>query len=414
MESTTLISSKPFPKSFVLVVLFLTFLPACGGGSGGTQLSTSPPPPPSGPASGSEFLYQLSFATGIQVSELDTTTGALGTPIQAIPFNDFENQGVPIVVTPSGKFLYEEGFYQSPPQGPPFYGTPISAIWGYQITGADGSLTSLPVMPVPQNNTGLGFTPNGLVMDRQGKFLFASVYNGMGSQSIWTFAIDQTTGSLTNTSTLSTSGAYLFAQAVDPSNKYLYAAEYSSNLSIAVYSIAADGSLAEIPGSPFFVYALPTGVQYNLGVIPYGKFVYATLTNGNSPPGLFSFSVDAATNALTLVSGSPFPVGSPESITLGTTGNFLFVTSPGSNISVFAVNPLAGTVGSAPVFSTPISNYFGETLMDSTGQFMVFNDTYNTASMFKIDGSTGALTPVTGSPFTVGAQWSTAFIVRIP
>jgi hypothetical protein len=57
----------------------------------------------------------------------------------------------------------------------------------------------------------------------------------------------------------------LIAQAVDPSNKYLYAAEYSSDLSIAVYSIAADGSLAEIPGSPFFVYALPTGVQYNLG-----------------------------------------------------------------------------------------------------------------------------------------------------
>ena len=110
MESTTLISSKPFPKSFVLLFLFLVFQAACGGGSGGTQLSTSPPPPPSGPTSGSEFLYQLSFATGIQVSELDTTTGALGSPIQAIPFNDFENQGVPAVVTPSGKFLYEERF----------------------------------------------------------------------------------------------------------------------------------------------------------------------------------------------------------------------------------------------------------------------------------------------------------------
>ena len=270
-------------------------------------------------------------------------------------------------------------------------------------------------MPVPQNDTGLGFTPGGLVMDHQGKFLFASVNNASGPPSIWTFTIDETTGALTNTSTLSPiSAAWLIAQAVDPSNKYLYAAEYSSDLSIAVYSIAADGSLAEIPGSPFFVYALPTGVQYNLGIIPYGNFVYATLTNGGSPPGVFSFSVDPATNALTLAPGSPFPVGSPESIALDTTGNFLFVTSPGSNISVFAVNPLAGTVGSAPVSSTPIPYYFGETLIDPTGQFLGFNDSYNTASMFKIDGSTGALAPVTGSPFAVGAQWSTAFIVRIP
>jgi 6-phosphogluconolactonase (cycloisomerase 2 family) len=352
---------------------------------------------------------------GIQVSTLDTTTGTLSSPISAIPFNDFENQGEPAVVTPSGKFLYEEGFFQSPPQGPPFYGTPTNAIWGYQITGADGSLTSLPAMPVPQNDTGLGFTPGGLVMDHQGKFLFTSVNNSNAPPSIWTFSIDQSTGALTNTSTLSPmSATWLIAQAVDPSNKYLYCADYSNNLSISVFSIAADGSLAEISGSPFAVYTLPIGLQYNLGVIPYGSFVYATTTNGNSAPGVFSFSVDPATNALTLVPGSPFIVGSSESIELGTTGNLLFVTSPGANVSVFAVNSLLGTIGSTPVSSTPIANYYGETLVDPSGQFLVLNDGYNTASNFKIDNATGALTLVAGSPFTVGAQWETAFIVRIP
>ena len=98
--------SKPLRAGLLTIFLSLIFQTACGGGSGSTQISTSSPPPASRP----EFLYQISFTNGIQVSTLDTTSGSISNPIQAIPFNDFENQGVPIVVTPSGAFLYEQGF----------------------------------------------------------------------------------------------------------------------------------------------------------------------------------------------------------------------------------------------------------------------------------------------------------------
>jgi 6-phosphogluconolactonase (cycloisomerase 2 family) len=329
-------------------------------------------------------------------------------------------------VTPSGKFLYEQGFYQSPPTGPPFYATPVNVIWGYAIDGANGTLTSVPDTPVPQNTVGLGFTPNGMVMDAQGKFLYVSVYNGTDSSglsqnSILTFAIDQSTGALTQTATLSsTSQAQLSVQAVDPSNKYLYASSVlSSGLAITVYAISpTTGGLAEIPGSPFFVVSPPVGVQYTLRVIPSptGKFVYAALTNETyTPPGIFSFSVDPTTNALAVVAGSPFPVGAPASITLGFTGNFLFATYPDlENISIFGVDALAGTIGLTSTSSTRIPIYFGEVLIDPSGQFLVFNDSFNTASTFKIDNLTGALTLVTGSPFITGTQWSSALIVGIP
>jgi 6-phosphogluconolactonase (cycloisomerase 2 family) len=406
----------------------LLFMTACGGGYSGSGSPSGGGPPPTGgsPPSGSEFLYQFSFGSAIQVSTLNTASGALSAPIEATPYVNFENQGVPALATPSGKFVYAQGFYQSPPSGPPFYGTPVEVIWGYAIDGPNGTLTSLPSGPVPQNTIGLGFTPNGMVMDPQGKFLYVSVYNGVNNSgqsqnSIMTFAIDPSTGALTNTSTLSsTSQASLSVKAVDPSDMHLYASSVLSNgLAITAYAISPiTGALTEIPGSPFFVVSPPQGIQYNLEVIPgpSGKFIFAPLISESyTPPGIFSFSVDATTNALTVVPGAPFPVGAPASIRLGSAGNFLFAAYPDStNISVFAVDALTGTISPMPTSSTSISSYFGELLIDPSGQFLIFNDSINTATSFAINSSTGALTRVAGSPFSTGTQWSTALIVRIP
>ena len=402
---------------------FVLFMSGCGGSPSGGGVSPSPPPPPpSQPPPGSEFLYQFSFASAIQVSELNTSTGVLAAPIEATPYVDFEDGGLPVLVTPSGKFMYEEGFYQSPPLGSGFSG-PASVIWGFAIGGASATLTNVPNTPVPKG-TGLGFTPNGMAMDPEGKFVFCSVYNGTNSSgqsqnSILTFAIDQSTGALTQSSSLSsTSQAWLIAQTVDPSNRYLYAASGSPNgYAVTVYSIApSNGALTEIAGSPFFVLNPPEGIQYSMGVAvdAAGKFVYVTLLNfdGYGSPGIYSFSVDPASNALMTVAGSPFPVGAPGATGFDFTNNFLYATYPGLEaISSYDVS--AGTVGSTS--STPIpSSYYGKVLVDPDAQFVVVNDSFDTASTFKINPTTGALGLVTGSPFSVGSQWSSAVIAKIP
>lgn len=404
-------------KIFLASLVF--FLAACGGGSSGSipPVNTNPQPP-TAPPSGSEFLYQVAFVNDIQVSTLNTSTGALSSPVDAAPSTIIENLGLPPVATSSGKFFYVQGFCQS-------CSPPANVIWGFSIVGPNGTLTNLTNSPFLQNTPGLGFTPNGLVMDTQGKFLYASVYEGMNASgnsqnSILIFSIDQSSGELQYNSTFSsTSQAWLSVKAVDPSNKFLYAASALSNgPAISVYSIdSTSGALTEIPGSPFSVVTTPEGVEYNVGIAvsPSGKIVYALLTSEtNTAPGIFSFSVDPTTNALTVIPGSPFPVGSPASIIFGSTGSFLFANDLGSTgISVFEVDPVNGTVGPLPSSSTSTPIYSADVLIDPSGQFLVVNDSINTASVFSINASTGALTRVTGSPFPVGSQWESALIVRI-
>jgi 6-phosphogluconolactonase len=398
----------------------ILFLSACGGSTlgGGSPAPPTPTPPPS-PASGSEFLYQFSFLSAIEVSTLNTSTGALSAPKEAIPLADFEDMGLPVVATPSGKFLYEEGFFQSPSVG-----SPRSAIWGFSITGSDGTLTSLPYMPAAQSLSGLGFTPNGMVMDPKGDFIFVSVYDGVNvsdqsQNTILTFAIDPSTGALTSSSTLSApSKGNIIVQAVDPSGKYLYASNSSPNgPAISVYAISStSGALTEIAGSPF-LFNPPVGIQSDLSVIPApsGEFVYAVVTDGTTtPPVVFSFSVSPTTNALAVVSSSPLPVGSPESIALSSTGNFLFLASPGNNLTVFGADASSGTISPTPLSQIPLQDYRGRVLIDPTGQFLIFNNGENTALSYKIDGATGALTPVSGSPFTTGANLTSTLIVGIP
>ncbi|WP_390890509.1 beta-propeller fold lactonase family protein [Tunturiibacter lichenicola] len=158
-------------------------------------------------------------------------------------------------------------------------------------------------------------------------------------------------------------------------------------------------------------------IQSDLSVIsaPSGEFVYAVVTDGTTtPPVVFSFSVSPTTNALAVVSSSPLPVGSPESIALSSTGNFLFLASPGNNLTVFGADASSGTISPTPLSQIPLQDYRGRVLIDPTGQFLIFNNGENTALSYKIDGATGALTLVSGSPFTIGANLTSTLVVGIP
>jgi Lactonase, 7-bladed beta-propeller len=418
----------------IVLIVAVGSVIGCGGGSAGSASAgassppsaPTPPPstPPSVPGSGSEYLYEFSSSSSTKISRLNTTTGELGAPVDAVTDVSFENQGVPAAVTPSGKYMYEQGFYQSPPPGPPFFGKPLQAIWGFAINGVDGTLSSLPNMPVPQGTEGLGFTPNGMVMDSQGKFLFVSVYNGTNTSGqsqnvIFTYAIDAESGSLTKTSTLnSTAQSSLSVSAVDPSGTYLYASSVlPTGQYIAVYSISpTDGALTEIAGSPFLVVKPADGTIYTVRVVPgsSGRIVYVTMTSiSYNSPGISSFLVDPATHSISLVAGSPFPVGSIYSVVFGSSGSFLYASVPGE-IAVYGIKSMTGEIEALPRSTTTVGSFLGTPIVDPTGRFLVSNDGFGTASSWKIDSSTGVLALVPGSPFNAGQLWSTALIVRIP
>ena len=80
----------------------------------------------------------------------------------------------------------------------------------------------------------------------------------------------------------------------------LYAAD-STISSVSAFSIAADGGLSAVSGSPFPADSLTEFVT----ATPSGKYVYATNTMAGD---VSAFSV-GPTGALTPVVGSPFPAG---------------------------------------------------------------------------------------------------------
>jgi 6-phosphogluconolactonase (cycloisomerase 2 family) len=410
-----------------VVSLLMIVLAACGSGSGSMggnpPVTPAPPPPPTPPASGSEFYYQTSFIADTMVSTLNSSTGALGPLIDAAPSQALEPiQALPPQVTPSGKFLYIQGFYQDPPLTGPTHGSPVNVIYGFSIDGPNGTLTSLPESPFYPDVLNLQVTPTGLVMDRLGKVLFYSFYAGAtnagpSSNSIFTLTIDPKTGNLTVASMFTTLTGYLLAQAVDPTNTYLYAySVISTGPAISVFSIDANtGALTEIPGSPFSALSTNGDISYNLQILlsPSGNFIYAPITSDTYPsPGVVVFSVDATTGALTLVSGSPFSIGNLTSTAvLGASGKYLYAVQP-ENISVYDIDTNTGTIGPAPESMASVAAAFP--VIDPNGQFLIVNQTGGTATSLAIDATTGALTQVSGSPFAVAPQPESVAIVKIP
>src|SRR5262249_22108191 len=125
------------------------------------------------------------------------------------------------------------------------------------------------------------------------------------------------------------------------------------------------------------------------------------------------FSV-AANGALTPVPGSPFLTGgaaiagffASNRITVGTVGNYLYVANNTSNnVSAFSINPATGVLTSVPgsPFATGGSGMNGMSLAATPdGKYLIAaNSTSNNASVYSI-AANGALTAIPGSPFALG------------
>jgi 6-phosphogluconolactonase len=192
-----------------------------------------------------------------------------------------------------------------------------------------------------------------------------------------------------------------------PSKKFLYAVNSSSFAdSISIFNVASDGTLA-LSGTP-----TPAGNGPNDAVIdPSGKYLLVTNNFGNN---VSVYSIDAGSGALSEVSGSPFDANfNPAEILITPSGKFVYVTNPGIGmITAFSFsNGVLTKVPGSPFSSVPGGGggAFG-LAVDGSERFLYvanpsasnpppFSSTIGNISGFSID-STGALTPIPGSPFT--------------
>ena len=166
-------------------------------------------------------------------------------------------------------------------------------------------------------------------------------------------------------------------------------------------------ALSPVPGSPF-----SGGGSAAVAYSPSGNF----LATANSYSGTVSMqSVNASTGALTQVSGSPFPDGAggggfPVALAFNPSGTLLAVANNSANsVSVYSVNASTGAL--TPVAGSPFPTFSNDPSADSsapvslafnpTGSILAVanhgNETQATIDMFAVNASTGALTPATST-----------------
>ena len=158
------------------------------------------------------------------------------------------------------------------------------------------------------------------------------------------------------------------------------------------------GMLSFISGSPFGTGAGPLSIAID----PTDAFAFVANNPGGS---LGSYALTAASGALTPVSGSPFAAGTnPEALTVHPTGSFLFAADAGAanQVTTYGITPGSGALtllSSAAADLLPIA-----LSLDPAGHFL-YAVNYNSGNVSGYTvGASGALTPVPGSPFAVGAQ----------
>ena len=251
------------------------------------------------------------------------------------------------------------------------------------------------------------------------------------SQGVLAYYIDQSTGA---TSALAENpfpaGANPAAIAISPAAGFLYVANQGDNTVSAFTTNLVDGSLSAIAGSPFAVGTTPVAIAID----PQGKFVYVANAGSNN---LSAFTIDASTGALTPVTNSPFATGaSPAGLMVSyltvASGGFIYAAYGGSTqvssakayIAAFTADPTTGVlspVAGSPFTVSPPAGYqsTGAFAIQPQGNFLFvgfigsFGMPVNGGvEIESIDSGTGALAPIAGSPFAASLAITSLIVDR--
>src|SRR5579864_4660604 len=275
-----------------------------------------------------------------------------------------------------------------------------STVSGYAIDSTTGALS-----PVPGSPFAAGVNPVSMAVTPSNKFVYAA---NNGSKNISAYTVNGTTGALTPVSgSPFATGAFPQALVIDPSGKYVYVASQTDN-NISAYTIdATTGALNSVPGSPFATSTnefSPGSTPWAEAIDPSGKFLYVGAVSGY----IVAYTIDLNTGALTMVTGSPFaagphPVYSSDfrSVAVDPSGKFLYAVDLGfDNMLVYMVNGTTGALTEVSGSPFAVGPHPFTVTIDPLGRFVYVTDPHEgNVWGYTTDGTTGALTPIAGSPF---------------
>jgi len=269
---------------------------------------------------------------------VDASTGAL-SEVAGSPFATGISPSC-LKIDPSGKFAYVTHTISRD--------VSAYAINAYAINATTGALSEIAGSPFMAGNNPTA----SMAIHPSGKFAYLAHYGNPGT--ITGYAINATTGALTSIGVRAgamSPGTII----VDPSGKFAYLTDGGSVPSppggILAYTInATTGLLSEVAGSPFATARSPNSIA----VDPSGKFAYVT-GYFNLDSVLAAFTINPTTGALSEI--SPYSVNFyAHSVTVDDSGGFVYVinTTDDSNAGIygFSINTTTGALSSPRQFAT--------------------------------------------------------------
>jgi 6-phosphogluconolactonase len=282
---------------------------------------------------------------------------------------------------------------------------PIQTAGFLYATGITGNVSSYPVLlngaldVQSSSNTAPTKTLGMAALGRQ--FIYVSNFQTPEIDA-WSISPGDGALSLVPGSPFTLAGLTLPAGLVtDSSAQVLYVADAGG---IDAFKTDATGALSTLPGSPF-----PGGANLYLALDPSNRFLFAS--EDDLPGSVAAYAVDAA-GALTPVAGSPFTtipgfigLTAPWPIAVDPTGSFVYtaLTFDGQSAGSIAAFSIVSSSGAlTPVPGSPFpAGTFPVSLVIAKNFLYVANIKDGTVSGYSIDTGSGVLTRLTGSPFSI-------------
>jgi 6-phosphogluconolactonase (cycloisomerase 2 family) len=281
------------------------------------------------------------------------------------------------------------------------------AINNLPINATDGTLLTA----AAQGSIGACCSPHYIAFDPSGYYLYDTVkVNGPGL--VGTFSLDRSTGALTAVD--SSSGGGGGGMAASPAGGYFATSDtgtWDHGPLLETYELTADGHLVSAYSQSAAAGAAPAGVAID----PTGSFVYTA----NSGDGTISGYAVSTGAALTPLSGSPFAFGTTlRSIAISPSGTFLFVSGDTGQVGVFMRNTSSGALTLQSTTHLPgwptVGVVYSYLALDSTGQYLYVIATGNPPIYaYAVNPSTGALTSLQGSPYSVASETKAAALAVV-
>lgn len=311
-----------------------------------------------------------------------------------------------------------------------FEGDSSAGLYVFEFNREKGTMTQIQTVG---NRKG----PNFQAIDPTGQYLYSvsgdafsdSTKNG----TISAYKIGQQTGKLTLVNEQSIQGLGPAHVSVGPNGKLAYVSNYGSG-SLSVFKINKDGSLSPATqtiqhhGSSVNKERQQAPHVHSVIPAPDGKFVYVSDLGMDK---IMIYKVDAVAGKLSPASTPYFastPGAGPRHLAIHPTGQFAYSAEElSSKVAVLKVNEVTGALTQIQHLFTIPENYEGDNWpadihVSGDGQFLyVSNRGHNSLAIYRIDASTGKLTPagyqsvegIRPRNFMIGRQGEYVFVANL-